>query len=421
MSSTSIGSRSGIFYGWFVVAAAFTVTLLGFGSAYTFSAFFEPLQREFSASRGSTSLVFSLAGFLYFSIGVISGPLADRIGSRTLAIVGMILLGTGLALAGAARSLMEVYLAYGLGVGLGVGLSYVPVLGTVQRWFTRRRGFASGIAVSGIGVGTLVMPPLASWLIDLLDWRASYILLGGLAATIGAGMSALIVDDPRDRRLAPDGDQIVPLQEPTLPKGVSIGQAIRSPRFIALYVACLFCSFGVFVPFAHLVPYAIDQGIPQSSAVLIFGAIGIGSTAGRFLLGGLADRLGRQASLLVMFVGMAFAMGVWALSTQAWQLTMFALMYGLFYGGWVALLPAVVMDDFGGRNVSGIIGVLYTSVAFGTLAGPSAAGLAFDLTQSYTLPVLASVCANVASACIVAVAYRSSVVRRGKPSVCPDE
>lgn len=420
MRSTSIGSGSGIFYGWFVVAAAFTVTLLGFGSAYTFSAFFEALQAEFSASRASTSLVFSLAGFLYFGIGAASGPLADRVGSRTLAAIGMVLLGAGLALAGAARSLMEIYLAYGLGVGLGVGLSYVPVLGAVQRWFVRRRGFASGIAVSGIGVGTLVMPPLASWLIDFFGWRASYVLLGGLAAAVGAGVSILIINDPRDRGLAPDGGLIGPRSNPAPPQGASIGEAIRSARFIALYAACLLCSFGVFVPFAHLVPFALDHGIPQSSAVLILGAIGVGSTAGRFLLGGLADRLGRQTSLIIMFAGMAIAMGVWALSTQAWQLSMFALIYGLFYGGWVALLPAVVMDDYGGRNVSGIIGVLYTSVAVGTLAGPSAAGLAFDLTQSYTLPILASVCANIVSACIVAVAYGSSMFKRKSPSRDPD-
>ncbi len=114
---------------------------------------------------------------------------------------------------------------------------------------------------------------------------------------------------------------------------------------------------------------------------------------------------------VAMFAGMALAMGVWALSTQAWQLGTFAIVYGLFYGGWVALLPAVVMDEFGGRNVSGIIGILYTSVAFGTLVGPSAAGFAFDLTQSYTLPIVASVCANIASTCIIAVAYRSRMNR----------
>ena len=173
-----------IFYGWFVVAAAFAVTFVGFGCAYTFSAFVESLQRDFGASRGSVSLVFSLAGFLYFGLGIVSGPLADRFGSRRLAVAGMILTGLGLAAASVARSLTEVYAAYGLGVGLGVGCAYVPAIGAVQRWFVRRRGFASGLAVSGIGVGTLVMPPLASLLIETLGWRGAYLALGALAAVV---------------------------------------------------------------------------------------------------------------------------------------------------------------------------------------------------------------------------------------------
>jgi OFA family oxalate/formate antiporter-like MFS transporter len=105
-------SKPSLFYGWVVVAAAFAVTFLGFGSAYTFSAFVAPLQAEFAASRGSVSLVFSLAGFLYFGLGIVSGPLADRWGARPLVVVGMILVGMGLALASAARTLTEVYLAY---------------------------------------------------------------------------------------------------------------------------------------------------------------------------------------------------------------------------------------------------------------------------------------------------------------------
>lgn len=186
-----------IFRGWFVVAGAFAVTLVGFGSAYTFSAFLESLQRDFGASRGSVSLVFSLAGFLYFGLGVVSGPLADRWGARRLAVAGMVLVGLGLAAAGQARSLTEACLAYGLGVGLGVGASYVPVLGAVQRWFVRRRGFASGLAVSGIGVGTLVMPPLASLLIEALGWRHAYLALGAMAVVVGAGMALLIEDEDR--------------------------------------------------------------------------------------------------------------------------------------------------------------------------------------------------------------------------------
>ncbi|MDN7859433.1 MFS transporter [Burkholderia cepacia] len=426
---------SRLFYGWYVVAAAFAVTFVGFGSAYTFSAFVESLQRDFAASRGQISLVFSLAGFLYFGFGIVSGPLADRFGSRRLAVAGMLLTGAGLAAAGAAHTLVQVYVAYGLGVGLGVGCAYVPAVGAVQRWFVRRRGFASGLAVAGIGVGTLVMPPLASALIAHVGWRGAYFTLAVIAVVIGAGMSLLIENDPRGRGLLPDGEaahepgggaqitghgagapvSAAARRQPvaaSAPAGATVREAVMSRPFASLYAACLACSFGVFVPFVHLVPYALDHGVAPSTAVLLLGAIGVGSTAGRFFLGGLADRFGRRASLLAMFAGMAVALVAWAGAGTVATLAAFALVFGVFYGGWVAVLPAVVMDYFGGRNVSGIIGVLYTSVAFGTLIGPAAAGFIYDAGGGYLVPILASAAANAIAFAIVATTGRAPVVAR---------
>jgi predicted MFS family arabinose efflux permease len=246
------------------------------------------------------------------------------------------------------------------------------------------------------------MPPLATLLIASLGWRGAYLVLGIFAAVIGGGLSLLIENDPRDRDLGPDGDPPQPGAASSRTEGASVSEAIRSRRFISLYAACLICSFGVFVPFVHLVPYARDHGVAAASAVLLLGIIGIGSTAGRFFLGGLADRFGRQRSLLLMFAGMALALASWAVSTGLWSLGAFAFAFGIFYGGWVAVLPAVVMDYFGGRNVSGLIGILYTSVAFGTLVGPSAAGFAFDFSHSYTVPILASAGASFLAAIIVA-------------------
>jgi MFS family permease len=409
MSSNPASTESPrLFYGWFVVAAGFAVTCVGFGCVYSFSAFIESLQRDFGAARGSVSLVFSLAGFLYFALGSVSGPLADRFGSRRLAVIGMILIAAGLALASLAQSLPTVYAAYGLGVGLGVGCSYVPAMGAVQRWFVKRRGFASGLASSGIGVGALVGPPLASHLIGLYGWRETYLILGALSVIVGAGMALLLENDPRDRGLGPDGAPPRPKARNAESSGASIKEAIKSRRFLGLYAACLFCSFGAFVPFVHLTPYAVDHGIAQSSAVLLVSAIGIGSTIGRFFLGGLADRLGRRLALTAMFVGMALALVIWLTSTTFWPLAVFALLFGIAYGGWVALLPAVVMDYFGGRNVSGLIGILYTSAGFGTLIGPAAAGFAFDFNHSYTLPIAASICGNAIAAAVMAMTSRPS-------------
>jgi MFS family permease len=408
-----------LFYGWLVVAGGFAVTFVGFGCVYSFSAFIDSLQQDFGASRGSVSLVFSLAGFLYFAVGMVSGPLADRFGSRRTALIGMILIGIGLALASAAQSLAQVYAAYGLGVGLGVGCSYVPAMGAVQRWFIKSRGFASGLASSGIGAGTLVVPPLVALFIVHLGWREAYLLLGVLATIVGVAAALLIENDPRDRGLYPDGDSKAALLQPgpaTAPSaGLSIAAAVKSKRFLGLYAACLFCAFGVFVPFVHLAPYAIDHGMAKSSAVLLVSVIGVGSTVGRFFLGGLADRLGRRLSLLAMFVGMAASLPIWALSTTFWPLAAFAFVFGVAYGGWVALLPSVVMDYFGGRNVSGIIGVLYTSAGIGTLIGPSAAGFAFDISHSYTLPIFVSAAGNVIAALIMALTSETAGDEATKP------
>ena len=401
MHSTPSNNR--FFYGWVVVAAAFAVTFLGFGSAYSFSAFVESLQHDFGASRGSVSLVFSLAGFLYFALGVVSGPLADRWGARPRTILGMLLVGFGLILASQARTLVEVYAAYGLGVGLGVGFAYVPAVGAVQRWFVTRRGFASGLAVSGIGAGALVMPPLASWLIGSIGWRGAYLVLGALVAIIGVGMSLFMANDPRDRGTGPDGEPESVNAQSAARAGISVREAVRTQRFIGLYVPCLISGFGVFVPFVHLTPYALDHHVDQAAAALLVAVIGVGSTVGRFFLGGLADRTGRHAFLIAMFVGMAGSLAIWAEAVSFWPLAAFALLFGVFYGGWVAILPAVIMDYFGGRNVGGIIGIVYTSVAIGTLAGPSAAGFAFDVGHSYTAPIVASVAANVVAAVIAAL------------------
>jgi len=155
------------------------------------------------------------------------------------------------------------------------------------------------------------------------------------------------------------------------------------------------------VPFVHLSPYAVDHGVARSSAVLLVSAVGLGSTIGRFVLGGLADRLGHDRAPIATYLAMALALVLWMVSTTFWPLAIFGFVFGSAYGGWVALLPAVVMGHFGGRNVSGIIGILYTSAGIGTMVGPSAAGFAFDASHSYTLPILVSIGGNAIAAALM--------------------
>lgn len=141
---------------WVTVAAAFVSTFTVFGVAYSFGAFFDSMADEFGTGRGLTALMFSVTTALYFGGGVVSGRFADRYGPRPVMVVGTVSLGLGLLATSAVGSIWLGYITYGLGVGTAVACGYVPMVAMVGGWFERRRTTALGIAVAGIGAGTLV-------------------------------------------------------------------------------------------------------------------------------------------------------------------------------------------------------------------------------------------------------------------------
>ena len=372
-------------YGWVVVLCAFTLMFVGFGAAYSFAAFFGAFQAEFGASRAHVSLVFSLCAFLYFLLGAPGGMLADRYGTRNVALAGVLFMAAGLGAASAAHSIEVLYATYSIGLGVGIGLTYVPSVGAVQPWFDKRRVLASGIAVSGIGAGNLFAPPLTAWWIGAFGWRGAYLMLAACALVLGGAAAAAIRNRPAGGARATDG--------------LSLREAARTRNFWVLYATLVLSGFGFFVPLVHLGPYAVDAGHPESFAVLLVSLIGLGSLAGRFAIGSIADFFGRKRSLALMYLGMALMLLLWWASTGALALSIMAVGFGICYGGLVATFPSVVMDLFGARSVSGIIGCIYTAAGIGTLIGPPLAGAAFDATGSYSAPILgAAVLALIATA-----------------------
>ena len=389
-----------IYFGWFVVAAAFIILLLGFGIAYSFASFFDGFEADFQASRGDISLVFSIAGFLYFSLGAVSGPLSDRLGSRPVVAFGMVLIAAGLLASSFAQNLWQLYLSYGVAIGVGIGFSYVPSVSVLQRWFVRRRGFATGLAVAGIGAGTLIAPPISRFLVESLGWRGAFQVLAGLALFAGLGAAWMLYPNPAARGAYPDGDGPPVGARPPI-AGMSLRAAAVTCPFWLIFVASAISSLGMFVPFVHLVKFSVDQGHNESWSILLISLIGIGSITGRLILGGVADRLGRHRAVVAMFVGIALVHSWWYLSTSFWALAIYAVLFGVFYGGYVALAPSLLADYFGARNVGSILGVQYAGVGLGNLVGPVAMGFAFDLTGGYDLPIAASAATSFLAVAII--------------------
>jgi MFS family permease len=394
-------------YGWVVVAAAFTLMFVGFGAAYSFAAFFAAFQTEFAASRANVALVFSVAAFLWFALGAPGGVLADRFGPRRVTLAGVACLVAALALASVATSVEALYVTYSIGIGVGVGLTYVPSVGAVQPWFVQNRAFASGLAIAGIGAGNFLGPLLATWLIGLAGWRAAFQILA-LGVLVVAGAAALAIDDDPARH----GAAGAPRTDRAALAGATLGEALRSEAFWILYACGLIACFGLFVPMVHLASFAQDAGYSEAEGVALVSLIGLGSLVGRFTIGGLADRVGRQPSLALMYAGLGVMLIVWWLARDYWLLASFAFLFGGFYGGFVALSPTIVMDLYGPRAVSGIIGFLYTGAGIGTLFGPPLAGAAYDRFGTYGAPILAGAALSFAAAAGIVVLIRRTRARQ---------
>jgi MFS family permease len=365
-------------YAWVVVWATFVCLAVIFGVSYSFAAFFESFATEFSAQRADVSWIFGLSGFVYFVLGAGGGMLADRFGPRVVCSAGMVLIAAGLLATSWATSLVAVYLSYGLLVGVGIALVYTPSIASVQPWFSARRGLAGGIASSGVGAGTLLVPVLVAMAMGAVPWRDTMrwlalgvLLLGLLAAVL--------------LRRAPAAGGASGGADPSLgsASGLSLRETLRSPTFRWLYLATVLASPVMFIPFAHVSASARDLGLGEAFAVALVGLIGVGSLVGRFAIGVVADRLGRAQTLVLMQLSMGASYALWGAAGGQVMLVIFALWFGLSYGAIVSLLPAICMDYFGGKSVASVVGTLYSGAALGNLLGPVLAGAAFDMSGHY--------------------------------------
>jgi OFA family oxalate/formate antiporter-like MFS transporter len=380
-----------------VVAAAFTLMFVGFAAAYSFAAFFTAFQAEFGASRGHVALVFSVAAFLWFLAGAPGGMLADRFGARRVALAGVACMVAALGFAAVSESVTTLYVTYSIGVGIGVGLVYVPSVGAVQPWFTSNRAFASGIAVAGIGAGNIAGPLLAAWWIEAFGWRGAYVGLSIFVLLFG-GVAACLLKN-----------KVVIKTENT----TSIRHALRTAPFWLLYASLTLSCVGLFVPMVHLGAYAQDLGYTAAQGVTLVSLIGLGSLLGRFTVGPFADRMGREASLAAMYAGLGVMLLVWWVASAWWLLALFAVVFGICYGGYVALMPTIVMDLYGPRAVSGITGCLYTGAGLGTLVGPWLAGVAYDAYGAYDAPILGGSLFSFLAAAIVVFMVRNEKATAG--------
>lgn len=348
--------------GWLVVFSAFLAMFTVFGVAYSFGEFFGPMADEFGTSRSETALFFSITTFAYFAIGPFTGRLADRVGPRPVMILGAVAMVVGLLLTAEVSSIQLGYLTYGLGVGIGVACCFVPMVATVGGWFVEKRTLALGLAVAGIGAGTLVLVPIIERVIDAKGWRDAYRVFA-----IIAGVLLLIAAVGAHR---PPGSAATPRPVREVIQGRS--------DFWILYASSFFMSASLFTAFVFMADYIDTTGASGSAAVLL-GVIGMASIVGRLGLGAFAVKVGIVALFRWSCLALGLSYLVWLIAGTNYALLIaFAIVLGVAYGGIIALSPAVLAQLFGTIGMGGVLGALYTANGFGGLIGPPVMGRIID-------------------------------------------
>jgi MFS family permease len=357
--------------------------------AYSSGALYVSFERALHASHSQLSLLFALTTCLYFLLGAVSGPLADRIGARSLVLIGAVCMGVGLATTADANSLTWVYLTLGGGVGLGVACVYVPMVGSVNAWYERRpnRASAIGRTAAAISLGTLVGAPPLAFLIGRHGWRAALVIVGIAAAAL-LGLAAQLTHRPPQthRPARPDWDRVLR----------------RTRHFRCLYASLILMAMPRFFPLTFLIPFAESHRIHGVVAALLVTCMGIGGLASRLAVGRITERFGALATYRWCTAGLAASYLIWlaAPPTMPWLIT-FALASGASYGGTVASCPLIVAEVYGSATLSPVLGVLLTANGFGALICLVGAGALIDAT-GYTAAIAAGALLSIASLCAVA-------------------
>jgi MFS family permease len=382
-----------IFYGWMVVAAA--AVGLFFGGppivVFSFSVFLKPLSQEFHVGRGAISLAFTIHNFIGALCSPFIGWLVDRYGARKVAVPGLALL--GLVLISALKigsNLSQLYVFYLLTGLIGPATAPVAYSAVISRWFDRRRGLALGLIMTGMGVATVVVPPVLQRLIATFGWRTAYAVAGCAMLLIPTVIvAAFLQEDPAQKGLLPDGKE--PLSTATIAcetaPGMEWPQVWRTRLFWLLIAAFCLTGASVHACITHMAALLNDRGLTAHQAALGSSIVGLAIIVARLSSGYLQDRLFAPRVAMAIFGLSALGMAMlWTGSGGPVALTA-AFLVGLGIGAETDIIAFIMSRYFGLRALGTAFGFAFGSYVFAGGIGGLLMGAGFDRTGSYALPL----------------------------------
>ncbi len=411
--------KTGLYWGWYVVAGAFMVLSINYGARYCFGIFVKPLAEDYGWSRSVISLGASINMFIYSAGSVFVGRIVDRLAPRWVITAGALIASLSFILTSYVKTPFQFYVVYGLLTGLGSsGMGVVVSNSSVGKWFIRKRGLAIGVSTMGISFGTVLLTPTAGAIVKDFGWQTGFLFLGIVVFLIGVTLSQLLMGrtSPEAYGLLPDGETreeaVLKVESPLQPPRMPLRDIFRDLRFWTLGVAFGLAIMTLMSVFVHQVAYAQDNGIDRVAAASSLGVVGMAGFVGQFFFGWLSDRLKdpKYAAILgmtFMTLGMVILLKV----STVKLLYIYALIYGFGYGSLAPMMPILAADRFGRHVLGSVYGMLTFFIGIGGSAGPILGGIIYDRFGSYTSVWLTN------TVVLIVVAAMLLTLKAGNPSV----
>ena len=382
-----------VFYGWYILAAAFLICTLGHGVQFSFGVFLKPLSETFAWSRSLTVIAFMLYVICRGISGTLTGHLTDRYGPRAIVAIGGILMGVGMTLGAVANQIWELYLFYGVLAGLGMGVVTVPLSATLSRWFIAWRGLAQGILVAGSGFGNLVFAPVAGYLILNFGLKKAFLLIGTGVLVLISLFSLVLRKEPADMQLKPYGaagehakgsqaDQLE--KQDTTEEAWEISRVLRTTSFWLLAAIAFIFGVCLYTTTSNIVAYATDMGISRAMAPYLLSIAGASDLVGILVWSLVTEKIGARQALVICLGLQTLAMFglAWASSLPLFCLS--AAVFGFCYGGIALEILVITPEFFGMKSLGSITGLVFFIHLIGGAVGSVLGNLVYDFTASHS-------------------------------------
>ena len=410
----SASGRPALHYGWTVLGAACVLSIISRADSASFAVLVDPLVEMFDWRRGDISLAYSLAFLCSMPAMLAFGWLGDRVSARTLMLGASVMISAGTVMLGMIDQLWQLYVIYGVFVGaLGNAAFAVMLPVIITRWFNRKMGLALGIYWAALGAGPAIFAPLFRWMIETRGWESAFLTIGIAFGVVLLAFSLLIRSNPAEMGLMPYGAGEADAAKQSSAPAVTLRQVL-SGRPVWLLMGChhLGCA-GHAVIIAHGVSMATHHGIPGLQAAGVLSTIAAVSIVSRFTFSLLTERYGGRTILSLAIFGQSASILMLLFAHEAWHFYVFAVIFGICYGGEMVGFPIINRHMFGPKApLASIFSFQMIGGSTGMALGGWLGGVLFDHSGNYTSAIL------VASAIgFVAVPLALWLPRHGQPAL----